>query len=316
MNRLLLLENIRETLLKSGFDVSNDIFERMICFDIIAKRDGTLLVIKILVNIDSFNKNSAMELKIVSKFLDGSPIVIGNHSSGGHIEDGAVYLRHGIPIMSPSTAYDYFVEDRPPLIFAAPGGFFVKIDGENLRQARQAKGLSLGTLADTAGVSRRAVQMYEEGMNAMVDIAIKLQEFLDEPIIVPCNPLDSELNMEEVERFKSVSETQKHGEEEVFAHLTVLGYDVIPTLRSPFNAITAKQKVLILTGIEGRSEFLKRRAKTIHDISKLVEKHSVFFVHKSSNRPNIEGTPIIAVDELKTIEDFNEIIELISERAE
>jgi len=179
LNRHLLIENVRKILIKSGFEVSEMFIGRTVSFDIIAKRDETLLVIKILNNIDSFNSSTADEIKVISNCLDGSPLVVGNHSGAGMIEDGAVYLRHGVPIMSPQTISEYFFENRPPLVFAAPGGVFVKIDGDKLRRIRKEKGISLGTLSEAVGVSRRAVSMYEEGMSAMVDIAIKLQDFIE-----------------------------------------------------------------------------------------------------------------------------------------
>lgn len=315
MNRLLILDSVREILSKSGFDVSEEINERTICFDVIARRNDTLIIIKVLVNIDSFNKYSATELKVISNCLDGSPLVIGSHSSGGMIEDGAVYLRHGIPIMSPQTISEYFIDNSPPLIFAAPGGFFVHIDGKLLRNIREKRGISLGTLADAAGVSRRAVMMYEEGMSAMVDIAVKLQEYLEEPIIIPCDPLGKLTTAADVETYNQGQVPRSTRDEEILEHLKVLGYEVIPTRHSPFDAITGKQKVMILTGIEHPSKTLKSRARTIFNISQLAELYSVFFVQKNKFMPNIEGIPTIALDELMSIEDSNEIIELISERS-
>jgi putative transcriptional regulator len=316
MNRYLLMENIREMLSKSGFELSDEMLDRVICFDMLARRGDTLLIIKVLLNIDSFNKYSAMELRVVSNFLDGSPLVVGDHGSSGHIEDGAVYLRHGVPIMSPQTIFDYLVDDTPPLVFAGPGGFFVRIDGEMLKEARSKQKLSLGTLADTAGVSRRAIQMYEKGMSASADVAVKLQDAVHEPIIKPCEPLNDEVSEGELFDIREKMCEIKPGGGEVIEHLMILGYEVFPTRKSPFDAITASKKILILTGIENQSKSLKRRARIIHNISQLTDKHSVFFVRNKDYKPNIEGTPAIAVDELRTIDDLNEIIELISERAE
>jgi putative transcriptional regulator len=314
VNRQLLIESVRNVLQKSGFEVSEEFVGRTICFDVIARRDKTLLVIKVLVNIDSLNKSSANELKVISNLLGGSPIVVGIHSGCGIIEDGAVYLRHNVPIMSPQTVTEYFYDDRPPLVFAAPGGFFVKIDGDKLKKIRKEKGLSLGAIAEAIGVSRRAVQMYEDGMSAMVDIAIKLEDFINEPIIIPSDPLDAKFKPAKIDDLKCELGAGKRSNLEVIDHLTVLGYDVIHTRYSPFDAITEKKKILILTGIERKTKYLKRRAKVIHNISQLVEKHSVFIVQKSESLPNIEGTPVIALEELLSIEDSNEILELINKR--
>jgi len=315
MERQILIENIRNILVKSGFQLSDSFIDRNICFDIIARRENILLIIKAHVNIDSFTNESANELKVISKLLEGSPLVIGNHSGSGCVEDGAVYLRHGIPIMSPQTIYDYFYDEFPPVVFAAPGGFFVKIDGNSLKKAREARGISLGTLAEAIGVSRRAVQMYEDGMSAMVEVAIKLQDFLNEPIILPGDPLNVEFEAKEFERIKSELNAEKKNDKDVIKHLRVLGYEVTPTKRSPFDALTAKQKILILTGIEGQPKFIKQRAKIIHNISELADKHSVFFIRKIKTVKNIEGIPTIALEELLEIDDSDEILELIAKRA-
>jgi putative transcriptional regulator len=315
MERQILMENIRNILDKSGFALSDIFVDRSICFDIIARRDEKLLIIKVHTNIDSFSNESANELMVISKLLEGSPLVIGNHSGAGCVEDGAVYLRHGVPIMSPQTMHDYFYDEFPPVVFAAPGGFFVKIDGNSVRKAREAQGISLGTLADAIGVSRRAVQMYEDGMSAMVDIAIKLQDYLNEPIILPSDPLNVEFETKEFDRIKSELKFEQKQDKDVITHLQVLGYEVTPTKRSPFDALTAKQKVLILTGIEKHPKYIKQRAKIIHNISELADKHSVFFIRKIKTVQNIEGIPTIALEELIEMDDSDEILELIQKRA-
>ena len=120
--------------------------------------------------------------------LDATPIVIGERSSSGSLEAGIVYSRFNISIISNDTLADLLLEDAPPFIFAAPGGLYVKLDSDMLRAAREERGISLGTLAETAGVSRRTIQMYEGGMSAMIDAAVRLEEYLDAPIIEPVNP--------------------------------------------------------------------------------------------------------------------------------
>ena len=45
-------------------------------------------------------------------------------------------------------------------------------------------------LADVAGVSRRTIQMYESGMGAMIDAALRLEEYLDTEIIETVNPFE------------------------------------------------------------------------------------------------------------------------------
>ncbi len=90
--------------------------------------------------------------------------------------------------MSAQTLAEHLLEEIPPYIFAAPGGLYVKLDGDRLGDIRAERGLSLGTLADVAGVSRRTIQLYETGMGAMIDAALRLEEFLDTQIVEPIDP--------------------------------------------------------------------------------------------------------------------------------
>jgi putative transcriptional regulator len=169
-----LIKNIRQALAKAGFFISDPHNVRSISFDIVARRDKQLLIIKGLTNIDSLSAEDAEQLRVLAKSLEGSPLVVGLHSGAGKLEDGILYSRFGIPIISEATFGEHILEGVPPFVYAAPGGLYVRLDGELIRQIRQERNISLGTLADAAGVSRKAIQMYESGMGAMVEIAAKI----------------------------------------------------------------------------------------------------------------------------------------------
>ena len=76
-----LVKNIRETLSKCGFFISDPHNIRSISFDVIARRDKQLLIIKALTNIDSLSSEDAEQLRVLANALGGSPMVIGLHSS-------------------------------------------------------------------------------------------------------------------------------------------------------------------------------------------------------------------------------------------
>ena len=308
MERQTLINGIRETLAKSGFYVSGSC--NAVSFDIISRRDNTLLIIKVLTNVDAFSKPVANELKTLTKFLEASPLLIGEKSGAGEIEDDVIYLRHGVPIISKGTFDNLFLEGVPPLMYASPGGFYVRLDTDVIRMAREKKKISLGTLAEIAGVSRRAIQMYEEGMSAMVDVAVRLENFLGEPVVLPIDPFSyaSEIPDEEIE-FDMFEDFEKN----VFAKLNEIGYRVVPILKCPFNALTKDKKTLILTGVERYDMSLVKKAHIVTNLSKVTEKHSVFFVDYSEKQ-NLEGTPLINISELKKINDPEKIVELILER--
>ncbi|UCE75347.1 MAG: transcriptional regulator [Methanomassiliicoccales archaeon] len=314
MTRKEVLTEVRDVLSHLGFFVSEPHTIRSISFDIVARRDEALLIIKILGNVDAFSKENAKELQTLANLLCGSPFIIGMKSSTSDIEDGVVYFRHGIPIISQGTFNDFFVEEVPPFVFAAPGGMYVHIDGVQLRKIREKNRLSLGALAEIAKVSRRSIQLYESGMGAMMEAALRIEEHLKEPIILPINPLMCHAKTEEetaqwVDSFEGFEGLEK----DVFHRLNVLGYRIIPTNKSPFDALTKDTKTLILTSVERYDGTLAKRAKVVTNISKVVEKHSVIFV-KKSKKLSIEGTPLIDTNELKNIDDSEGVIELILER--
>lgn len=307
-----MIDEAREILAKTGFYLSQKLDTRNISFDFVARRDDMLLVAKVLLNIDSLGRKNSQELKMIASCLQGTPLLLGLRSGSGRLEDGAAYTRFGIPILSMGTLRDFFVEGVPPFMFSAPGGLYVKLDGSVIRRTREKRSISLGTLAEVAGVSRRTIQMYEEGMGATVDVALKLEEYLEEPVVQAVNPFSL---IPDADQILTSWDQLNAFERDVFGHLSLLGYSIIPTIRCPFDALTRDKKTILLTGLERRSGGdLKTKAKVVANLSSVVEKDSVIFVRQLTMRHNIEGTPIIRKEELKKLKDREEMLDLISER--
>jgi len=312
MRREDLIENARSILVSAGFNVSQSINMRSISFDIVARREGKLLIIKILSNVDAFSRDNAQEIKVLSDALDASPILIGERSSSGGLEPGIVYTRFNIPIISNETLGDYLIEEVPPFIFAAPGGLYVHLDKELLHMARETQSISLGTLADIAGVSRRTIQMYETGMGAMIEAALKLEEFLGVPIIESLDPFIYEKDEGdigcEIRRGTST-------ESPVFDFLLDLGYSLVPVKRSPFEALTKDTKLVLLTGLGKDDAKLHQKAAMVSDISLIAGQHSVIFVDRLKRDDSIGSTALIGNDELKKIDDPSQLLELVFNRS-
>ena len=310
-NRDELIKKIRETLAKSGFFLSDPHNIRSISFDIIARRDRQLLIIKVLTNIDSLSSEDADQLRVLSTALDGSPVVIGLHSGAGKLDDGILHSRFGIPIMSEATFEEHIGEGVPPFVYAAPGGLYVRLDGDLIRQIREQRNISLGALAEVAGVSRKAIQMYESGMGAMIEVAARIEEFLNEPVVVPLNPFS--YNVETARALRTFDEF-KGLNRDVFEMLKELGYSVVPTIRCPFDALARDEELLLLTGIGADPIMTERKARVVGNISRVTEKKSVIFVQQKTSVKEIEGTPLITKDELRKADDTEEVLELILQR--
>ncbi len=313
MQRNELLNRVRFFLARTGFYVSRPLPRRSISFDIVARRDETLLIIKVLSNIDAFSRDNAEEMKVLAEALDASPILVGERSGSGIVEEGIIYSRFSIPIISVDTIAEFLMEGVPPFIFAAPGGLYVKLDKSKLKVVREERNISLGTLADVAGVSRRTIQMYESGMGAMIDAALRLEEYLDVSLVLPIDPFayDSNGACAPVE----LQDLNIFGRE-IFDMLTLMGFSILPTVKCPFEALTSDDDLLFLTGLGQDERKIKDKARMVTDISRITEKRSVIFIEQIRSKPCVEGTALVGRDELIKIEDTDKLRDLVEDRSD
>jgi len=300
-----LIESVRAVLEASGFHASKPLAMRGISFDIVARRGDQLLIVKVLSNVDAFSKENAEELQALGEALSAKPVLVGERSGSGIIDESIVYSRFGIPIVSLGTLRDYLVDGLPPFIFAAPGGLYVKLDGDLLRKIREERKISLGTLAEIAGVSRRTIQMYESGMGAMIDATLRLEEFLDQQIALPVDmfsPIERSERKEKEPAAHPVKEAEGFGRE-VYDSLRGLGFTIVTVSRSPFEALSQDEKAMILTGLGVDDSKLRAKAEAVADISRVTQRSSVIFIERDRPSLRIDGTAIICRDELKRMRE-------------
>lgn len=310
MKREELLVGVTKTMTRAGFEISQEMQTHYLAFDILAKRDRTLLIIKVLTNVDSLRAEVARDLIILANFLKGQAVVIAPRSGRGQLFEGVVYTRHNLPLITPGTLHNMFIEGVPPFAFSAPGGLFVKIDGNVLKQVRTAKDISIGRLADAAGVSRRAISQYEEGMSPSIEVALRLEEALGEPIVLPIDPmtLDRSSGAIAPEDIDLEDRTER-----AMDLLTTIGYEVVPVIRCPFNAFSLDRMSMLLTGVGARSPADIRKAEQMGQIAQFVDKQA-FLVVEGIDRDNIGGTPVIRFMELRSMDCTEDVKDLISER--
>ncbi len=297
-----LLEDTRDLLARAGFYVSGVCTIRPSSFDFVARRDNALLLVKVLNNIDALSEDVAQELLFLAKHLDGVPILIGNRTGTGPLEDEVVYYRYNVPIITLDTLHDY-LNGLHPLICAAPGGFYVRLNGERLREIRQKQDISRGQLARMTGVSRRTIRMYEQGERATIEMAEKIAELLGEDILQPLD-LAAFIQGYQMEVNRRISDY-------MLSLLEAMDISIIPTDRSPFNAISQLMDEMLLVATE-RSR-VRERARVLSDVSRVVERPSVLFM-ESTTHTNIAGIPVIGREELSTLDDPLGLLRLIRER--
>jgi len=232
--------------------------------------------------------------------------LIGEKTRDHGLEGGVVYFRYGVPTVSLGTLADWIVDDVPPLVYAAHGGLYVKIDGRLLRRLRLESGISLGALASELSVSRRTVSKYEiESMDTSIDVALRLEELFGQELIKP---------VEILEPASPVVEEMERIDDGILRYLAQIGFDVFPTAQSPFNAITQKEELVVLTGIGKFSPTMLKKARLMSSLSIITKTLSAVIVDGETKVERIEETAVIETRELELIDKTSEFADLMSEK--
>jgi putative transcriptional regulator len=317
MSRSALVGNVISMLRDAGFLVSDRCSVRPKSFDLAARRGDDLLLVKVLGNIDALDGATGEELRRLGTYLDATPIVVGLRTRDEDLKHEVVYFRHGVPVLHPETAVDLFIENVPPLIYAAPGGLYVNIDGDVLADEREERGWSLGRLATELGVSRRTVSKYENGMNASIEVAIRLEDLFGRPFSNPVDVLDGAEAVRDAEPTPEDPDTDPDDEHVVHV-LRRAGFTVHPTARAPFKAVSEDADRDVENVLTGHSTFTKtaeKRARLMSSLGEVTRTRSVYFTEDRNRRESVEGTALVSCEELADIDDPDAIRDLIRERA-
>jgi putative transcriptional regulator len=311
-----LIEQVRQLLFSTGFAVSERCSLRPISFDMVARRDNRLLVVKVLGNADALGERVARELRVLATFLDAAPLLVAQRSGAGELEDGVLYNHRGIPVVTLGTLRGHLTENAAPVAYASPGGLFVNLRQDALRVLRMQRALSLGVLAQVAGVSRRAIQMYEEGMHATIEAALRLEDYLQESLVEPIDPFRAFEPPAEGEAPAAESPARIVSEFEQAIHqmLRGVGFRVVPTQQSPFSALTQKPETTILTGMERKDATDETRARILASVRLVTETKAMYVVGRETTKTNLQGTPVVQRRELEKLRDPDELFDLLEER--
>lgn len=317
MSRSALVGNIIAMLEDAGFTVSDRCAVRPKSFDVVARRGTDLILLKILGNIDAFDGPTGIEMRRLGEYLNATALVIGLRTRDKELEPGVMYVRHGVPVLSPDTAYNLFVEGVEPLIYAAPGGLYVNIDGDVLEDKRESRGWSLGKLAKELGVSRRTVSKYEDGMDASIDVAMRLEELFGGELTTPLAVFDGAEAVRDIGDPPELDESHDGDEDAFMDILTRVGFIVHPTMRAPFKTVSEDaddQERILLTGHSPFNKTAEKRARIMASIGRVTRTRSVYFVDEAS-RETVGGTAIVEQGEAEAMEDTDDLDDLIRERA-
>ncbi len=310
-NRRALLARLSEMLEREGFRASDPELKGLVSFDMLARRDDGGYVVKVLYNVDTLRRDASEELLTIGNLTESAAIVIGERSSGGTLEDGLVYFRHGVPIMTLQTFEDY-VRGIKPFVFSGPGGYYVSIDGREMRRIREKRGLSIGSVSSSVGISRRSVSLYENGSAVTIDVFLKLQELLPGDLRKGIDIQTMSLSYSSQPRAEHVNDQFL---ESILSLMGTAGYDATLLKRSPFEAMARNAlRSLIFMAFPQSVEAEVMRARSIMKIAEFMEEEALLVSRRVTDKEVMAGCPVTNINEFIEFCEKGELQSLIEKK--
>lgn len=311
------MQEVTSHLVEAGFDISSHCDVRPSCFDVVARKDDKIILIKTLANIDALKKDDAIVLQLVAQFFDAIPLIVGKTTRRGTLDDGVVYKRYGVPTIAPHSFERMIVEEQQPRQFIQRGGRFVSIDGEKLKEVRLSLNMTQEELADCIQVSARAVLAYEKNeMAVSVEAADKLERELKTDLIIPVDLLSSVAIPDEQPQTAASIENLDLAQR-VKDFFEKLEMSVLWTDRAPFHVIAKEEGPPLMTGVGSiKSKALKKRVDILKSVSEVTESDAVLIVEEGKTEQAVSDLPVIRQLELEDIDEPHKLKKIINERSE
>lgn len=155
-------------------------------------------------------------------------------------------------------------------------------------------------------------------MNASVEVVAKLEEVFQRPLTSPVDVLEGAEEVREADPTPDDPEADPDDRPVVVA-LTRVGFDVHPTSRAPFKAVSedAKQRreVSVLTGHSEFTKTAEKRARIMSSVGEVTRTRSLYVVDEA-RRDSVEGTALVERSEMERIEDVDDLRDLILDRVD
>ena len=276
------LDKVNIFLLKKGFTIKN---LTRTCFDVLARKNEQILLIKVLEDANSITREYAQEMISVATYISASPLVIAE-KAGNKLEENIVYSRFDIYTLNFSTFLNC-VSNKFPFIKRSQAGLTASIVGEKLKEKREEMGYSLNALSKKIGVTSRMIMKYEnENSEVTINRAMKLYDIFGHQIF------------NEVNVFVQRKNPESKFETEVSKKYIELGFDATETKKTPFDIIAKKGREIILTEVSDTVNPQMQSLSKLLDADNLV----IFRKKKPKNIPSMTK---------KEFMDFNEANELV-----
>ena len=282
-----LLDKVSIFLLRKGFTLKN---LTRTCFDILARRNEQILLIKVLEDANSISRQYSEEMITVASYINASPLIIAE-KAGSKLEDNIVYSRFDIYTLNLDT-FANSIHNRFPFIRRSKAGLTASVSGKKLRERREELGFSLNALSKKVGVTSRMMIKYEnENSDITINRAMKLYNLFGHDVF------------NEVNVFVNSMQPQSRFETEVSRKYVELGFEATETRKTPFDIIAKKDGEIILTEVSDKVN------PQMQSLSKLLEADNLVIFKKKKPK----DMPSMTKQEFMDFEKANELVKFLRE---
>jgi len=274
-------------LLKDGFTVKTLTGS---CFDLLARNQDKILLIKVLEDANSISKQYVDEMDRVALYINATPVII-SEKAGTKLEDNVLYMRFNMYTLNIVTFINSN-KNKFPFIKRTQAGLTASIDGYRLKKKREEMGYSLNSLSKKIGVTTRMIARYEnECSEITLSKAMKIYDLFGHKVF------------NEVNIFYRKSNVESNHNSDFSKKYVDLGFEATDTKKTPFDIIARKDDELILTGVGDKTK------PDFSSLSKLLDADNLVIFKKKKPK----DIPAIKKEEFLEFEKANQLIKFLKE---
>lgn len=305
MMRPNLVNQVLNLLQKHGFTYQSFVDSNS-SFDIIARQQNIVLILKVLSNIDSLRPEHARDLQKLTHVFNAHSLIIGEKTKVFELQANVLYERYGLPVLS-LQGLEFLLQQRMPVQRSFKGKNIVELDVNKLRAEREARELTLKDLSERAGISLESLHRYEHGSPAQLDVAEKLEEILHAKLIRGINVFKHTYPASEI------SEKAQNDPLSINAleQLKELGLKLSVFERAPLTA-AAEEHHLLISHVKEHQNPAKKTLLLEKTLSVVKQPGMILSSSKKSIRHS--HVPVVNVDEITTFSNVHDILNAVNEQ--
>lgn len=297
-----LVDSVVKLLSESGFRTVDCRGSRS-SFDVLAKREDSLILVKTLANVEGLSREGVSELKAVAELLGGVPVVVGEKMKTSDLADDVVYDRYGVCVSNVKT-FDSIVNGNAPTVHSKRGNYCVQLNSGMLAAARRDLGLTQEELAHNLGVTKQTVYRYESSGSVSLDVFERLIEVFGRDILAPNFKLDFERGRAETLMESHITSFKRLVKEEFES----IGFHTDLT-NAPFDMV-ASQRERVFSVVSNDWRRLEDKINVLEEISDITGGYTVCI----SERRVKSETSVLSPEDLSKIKSPRELFKLLSDK--